>query len=304
MVHSIVTYHRGTITVESTLGQGTTFRVYLPGLTGTSDVQPAATRSLPAGSECILLVDEEPELAAVTRAMLERLSYVVVQRSNQVEALGAFRAMPQRFDVVLTIQQWLNVSSEAWVEELRRIRPEVAIVLCTGFSEPEPPALAAVRGIDAVCQKPIVIEELSHAIRRALRRRMIAVAPSRGRILVVDDEAETREMLTQTLGQAGYTVVPASTGPEGLQLHRQAPVDLVIINMLMPEQEGLDTMRILRHEDPVVRMIAISSGVQPYPLDLLKVAEHFGAQRMLSKPIQPQELLDTVRALLAQPDDV
>ncbi len=91
----------------------------------------------------------------------------------------------------------------------------------------------------------------------------------------------------------------ATDGREGLRQYQQAPTDGVITDILMPVQEGFETIRLLRQFDPAIRIIAISGGLST-SLDVLEVAKLLGAQQGLAKPIQPQVLLDAVRSLLAQ----
>ena len=122
------------------------------------------------------------------------------------------------------------------------------------------------------------------------------------RILVIDDEAQVRSMLQGVLDEEGYQVVVAADGREGLELYRQKPCELVITDLLMPEKEGLETIRELRHDFPGVKIIAISGGSRVNQgligADLLKLAKNFGALRVMQKPVELQTLLDTVQEML------
>jgi CheY-like chemotaxis protein len=122
------------------------------------------------------------------------------------------------------------------------------------------------------------------------------------RILLIDDDAPARDMLRQMLERAGYDVVEASNGREGLQRYQATAIDLIITDILMPEQDGLETIQELRRLTPEAKIIAISGGGQTGLLDLLPVAEKLGAQRILRKPLRRQEILDAVRQLLQHPD--
>jgi CheY-like chemotaxis protein len=119
------------------------------------------------------------------------------------------------------------------------------------------------------------------------------------RILLIDDDADARHILRLILERAGYLVVEAPDGRQGLQRYRDHPADLVITDILMPEQEGLETIRTLRQLDPAVKIVAISGASGT--LDFLEVAEKLGAQRMLRKPVDRQALLAAVEALLPEP---
>ncbi|GIX49050.1 MAG: transcriptional regulator [Candidatus Tectimicrobiota bacterium] len=118
------------------------------------------------------------------------------------------------------------------------------------------------------------------------------------RILVIDDEDQMRGMLRQALERAGYEVEEARNGREGLWRYRQAPVPLIITDILMPEKEGLEIIRALRREYPDVKIIAISGGGRTGNLNFLDIAAKLGAHRTLQKPFGLRELLQAVRELV------
>jgi DNA-binding response OmpR family regulator len=118
------------------------------------------------------------------------------------------------------------------------------------------------------------------------------------RILIIDDEDQARRMLHQVLERAGYEVVVARNGSEGLERFRAEPTDLIITDILMPEKEGLETIMDLRREFPQAKIIAMSGGGRAGNLNFLAIAEVLGAQRTLHKPFELQEMLTAVRDLL------
>jgi DNA-binding response OmpR family regulator len=122
------------------------------------------------------------------------------------------------------------------------------------------------------------------------------------RILIIEDDDLLRHMLRQGLEEAGYEVVEARNGEEGLQRYHAAPADLIITDILMPEKEGLETIIELRREVPGVKIIAISGGGQIGNLTFLEVARHLGAQRVLQKPFKLPEMLAAVREVLESPN--
>lgn len=119
------------------------------------------------------------------------------------------------------------------------------------------------------------------------------------RILVIDDEAQVRNVLRQMLEKAGHEVVEAPEGAAGLQVHREHLADLIITDILMPGKEGIETILALRKSVPKVKIIAISGGGRMNKVDLLSVAQEFGAARTLAKPFTRQELLAVVQEVLA-----
>lgn len=118
------------------------------------------------------------------------------------------------------------------------------------------------------------------------------------RILVIDDDWQMREMMHQALERAGYEVVDAANGKIGLNLHRDKPVDLVITDLIMPEKEGIETIRELRKDYPELKIIAISGGGRASAEGYLSVAKTIGADRTLSKPFDLKNILETVKELL------
>jgi CheY-like chemotaxis protein len=118
------------------------------------------------------------------------------------------------------------------------------------------------------------------------------------RILIIDDDEDFRSMLRMALEQDSYAVEEARNGREGLQRYVIAPPDVVITDLLMPEREGLETIRALRQMNPQVKIIAISGGGRSGRLNFLPLARMFGALRTLQKPFTLQQLHDVVREVV------
>lgn len=118
-------------------------------------------------------------------------------------------------------------------------------------------------------------------------------------VLVVDDEDQIRQLIRETLEQAGYDVQEARDGKEGLDRYRSKPADLVIMDILMPDQDGLESIMTLRREFPASRVIAITGGSDMIGiLNFLDVAKMLGARRTLQKPFEMKTLLDAAAAEL------
>jgi two-component system, response regulator, stage 0 sporulation protein F len=123
------------------------------------------------------------------------------------------------------------------------------------------------------------------------------------RVLIIDDDAPTRDVLCQLLNREGYETVEACNGREGVRCSQAASMDVIILDMLLPEQSGLEVIRALRGVDPAGPIIAISGYGHTGPLDVLRVAETFGVQRTFQKPFHLQELLKAVRDLMQDKDE-
>ena len=119
------------------------------------------------------------------------------------------------------------------------------------------------------------------------------------RILVIDDEDPIRRMLRAALEQRGHEVIEAREGKEALQLHRTAPVELVITDILMPEKDGLEVIMTLRREAPQLKVIAMSGGGRFKQTEALLIAEPLGAYATLRKPFDLEAMLEIVNKALA-----
>ncbi|MCB9365871.1 MAG: response regulator [Calditrichaeota bacterium] len=119
------------------------------------------------------------------------------------------------------------------------------------------------------------------------------------RILIVDDDPSIRQMLRSMLEREGHDVDVASNGAECLRLFRATSYELVITDIIMPEQEGIETIRRLRAEKPEIRVIAISGGGRIGPADYLSMAKLIGASATLAKPFERAALLEAVQSALS-----
>lgn len=118
-------------------------------------------------------------------------------------------------------------------------------------------------------------------------------------ILLIDDDPQIRDLFTESLSAAGHQVITAPDGAAGMAAYRKGPCDLVITDIVMPNQEGLETIRSLRREDPDIPIIAISGGGHLPPDLYLQAANVLGATRILEKPVGLTVLLATVAEVLA-----
>ena len=169
VVHGIVKNHRGAIQASSQVGVGSTFDVYFPKVEDYS-VESEAEPEEPVrgGNECILFVDDEPALEELGGRLLSGLGYEVVTRSSAWEALQLFKAKTMAFDLVITDMTMPQLTGEKLALEILRIRPEMPIILCTGFSEQINNERARSLGIRALVMKPFLKNEMARTIRRVL----------------------------------------------------------------------------------------------------------------------------------------
>ncbi|MBN2418079.1 MAG: PAS domain S-box protein [Deltaproteobacteria bacterium] len=170
IVHGIVKNYGGDITVENKLGHGATFNVYLPltdaKVTGEVNIN---REDIPKGTERILLVDDEEVAVYVSHRMLEKYGYTVTSTTRSMEALKIFKNNPCGFDLVITDMAMPNMTGETLAKEIMAIRPEMPVILCTGFSDNINEEKAKKLGIRCFVLKPIIMSELVKTIRQALK---------------------------------------------------------------------------------------------------------------------------------------
>ncbi len=119
------------------------------------------------------------------------------------------------------------------------------------------------------------------------------------KILVIDDNIAVRTTIVQMLEAEGYEVVSAEDGRRGLAVFRSAKPDLVVTDIIMPEKEGIETIRDIRDLSPKARIIAISGGGQIGNTDFLTIARALGASEVIAKPLDPDDFLSIVSRCLA-----
>lgn len=173
VVHGIITNHGGAITVSSEPGKGTTFEVFLPAIERPGDFQEKLNgRAVPRGTERILFVDDEEDLLYAGARMLKRLGYESVVFRSSLEALKAFRAKPDSFDLIITDQSMPHMTGTELAREALRIRPGMPIILCSGFSPDSGETItrqqAEASGIREVQMKPLGNAEMAGIIRKIL----------------------------------------------------------------------------------------------------------------------------------------
>ena len=174
VVHGIVEDHMGNIQVVSKFGSGSIFTVLIPLLNGvvTEESSPDK-KSLPLGTETILLVDDEETLVHVTKMTLNRFGYKVITALNGEDALETFGIARDAYDLVITDRTMPGMNGYELTLELRKIRPDIPVIMCSGFDEKEDKSNRDKSNINAFISKPLDKKRLALIVRRVLDEKTI-----------------------------------------------------------------------------------------------------------------------------------
>jgi two-component system cell cycle sensor histidine kinase/response regulator CckA len=168
VVHGIVKSYGGFIYVRSHPGKGTTFDILIPALESAVTADLVLEKPIPMGSESILFVDDETMIVDVGKSMLESLGYRVVAKSSPIEALETFCNNPESFDLVVTDMIMPKMTGLDLAEKIIRIRPNIPIIMCTGFGVTISEEKGIRYGVRDIIFKPILRRDMAAAIRKAL----------------------------------------------------------------------------------------------------------------------------------------
>jgi len=286
VVHGIMQTHDGGITVESKPGAGTRFDLYFPAIENAAMETKAPVENIVRGQgERILYIDDEETLAVLSQQTLQWLGYTVQAETSPLRALDAIRQAGNAIDLVITDLAMPGLSGLELAAEIRRLRPGLPIILTTGYAPNLSGKNIGELGIAELVVKPPTAQRLAEAVHRVLAaRRKVSV-------LLIDDDDAVRDAFSGALRERGYAVTEAPNGRAGVLAYTQEPTDVVITDLVMPEKEGLETIREIRAFNREARIIAISGGGRVSAVSYLQPAKQFGAKEILAKPFSIDDLV-------------
>jgi len=170
VVHGIVKKHDGAIKIESNVGRGTTVEVLFPLIETQTETGTEESETLEMGKERILLVDDEPSIVRMITQMLTRSGYEVIGKTSSASALNVFKKAPEQFDLVISDLTMPEISGDQLVQAIKKIRPGMPIILCTGHSNCMDESEAKELGIEAFIIKPFSRKNITEVISKVLHK--------------------------------------------------------------------------------------------------------------------------------------
>ena len=287
-VYGIVEQSGGRIRLQSQPGAGTVFKIFLP-----RTDNPRTEQALPAGEELargagtILLIEDNAELRELTEEVLSSAGYTVLAAEDGPAAFRLAERYNGEIRLLLTDYVLPGMNGKEIATRLAAARPDMKVLFMSGYTGL---TIANEAGQTAeFIEKPWTPDGLCMKLKQ-----LLSPAAAIQRILVVDDEPGIRSWLGEVLESAGYRILTAADGHEARDLAKENPVDLVITDLVMPREEGIEMIRALRKQCPQIKIIAMS-GV--FGASLLRAAELFGAHASLPKPLDADVLLGCIRRL-------
>jgi len=294
-VYGIVRQSGGWIWVYSEPGKGSTFKVYLPRAEPrSSDAQLELVQpDLQKGTETVLLVEDEPALLKLAASSLENCGYTILKASNGPAAIEIAAKHPGPIHLLLTDVIMPGMNGRELSNCLAPVRPEMRVLYMSGYTDDVIGSAGTLDSHVAYLQKPFSPNDLARRVREVLS------AKSSVKVLVVDDDAAVRRFLHRALEAAGFDVREAVDGRQAVAAVRSDRFSAIVLDLVMPEQEGIETIRILRSDFPAIPILAISGA---YGGTYLPLAKPLGAHSVMMKPIEPDALVREIRKLISATD--
>lgn len=241
----------------------------------------------PDSGATLLVVDDDEGLRALACAVLRQAGYRLLEADSGGRAMELLEENASRIRLLITDIVMPDMSGPELAQWARWSRRELEVLYISGYNERVP---LAARWSSAFLLKPFANQALVAKVRQILDK------PRRNpTILVADDDVSVRGLFREVLAARGYRVLEAGDGRQAMNMLALEPVDLLITDLVMPDQEGLETIRRLRQAGVDLRIIAVSGAVNDY----LQVARLLGANSVVAKPLSPDALLEAVQRVLA-----
>jgi CheY-like chemotaxis protein len=289
-VYGIVRQSGGHIWLYSEPGVGTTFKMFFPSVDAPEAISSEVAHEIaPRGTETILVVEDDPAVRILVEDILASAGYRVLAAEDGPSALQVAQQHSGEIDLLLTDVVLPKMGGREVASNLTRLRPSIKVLFMSGYTGRSATQHGTLDSDVHFLPKPFSPDALCEKVRAVLTARM----PVR-KVLVVDDEPAIRSLLAEILNDSGFQTFTAEDGRQARELSRHNPVDLVITDLAMEGEEGIELIRALRKEIPHARIIAMSGT---FGADVLAAARALGADATLTKPVSQSTLLRSIEAL-------
>jgi CheY-like chemotaxis protein len=272
----------------------------------------------------ILLIEDDDALRQMLVTALRGAGHEVSEASNGCEGVQMFKQV--LFDLVITDIFMPEEDGIETIFELKSTAPAVKVIAISGggrwvqhgraLRADEPLEMARHFGADRVFKKPVKLQKLLEAIGDLVKispktdtpqdsQSLLMQGASRKRVLIIEDDAQQRQLFKTALENAGYEVFEAVDGQIGQEVQNQHRCDLVVTDIFMPNQDGIEMLFGLKAQFPNTKVIAVSGGGRWTPYgnqqqadEPLQMARRFGADRTLKKPVKLRQLVTLADELL------
>jgi PAS domain S-box-containing protein len=290
MVQGIVLQSGGCISTQNEAGHGVTFHMHLPGCgsqwapDGSLESSPDTNRI----SATILLVEDDALLREYTSECLREIGYRVIEAADGASGIEIGRQQANQIDLLITDVMMPKKNGRDVALALAALSPGMQVLFLSGYSEDIIPRDGPLEPGFEFLAKPFDPDQLERKVKK-----MLETSGRPKNILVVDDEPSVRKLIAGILADCGYSVAEAVDGDSAIQrAQRQAP-DLIIMDLVMPNREGIETIRHFHKTFPCLPIIAMSGNGQ-----YLEPAKGLGASAVLVKPFDAGHLLSAVRTVI------
>jgi len=288
--YGIIKQSDGHILLEGEPGIGTTCQVFLPQTCDGSEAAPSKpAQGKTRRNETILVVEDDPAIRLLVEEILAGAGYKVLIAGNGPRAIELADEYEGVIHLLLTDVVLPNMGGKEIAGRVGLVRPETKVLFMSGYAG----NVADERGnlgLDVeFLQKPFTPEALCEKIGG-----LLSTSSAIRRILVVDDDPSLRNLLAQTLDGAGFQAFTAEDGRDARLQIEEHRIDLVITDLAMPGEEGMELIRALKKEQPAVKIVAMSGA---FGTDVLRVARALGADISLVKPLSKETLLQSIDQL-------
>ncbi len=291
-VQGIIKQSGGHIFIDSKPGIGTTVKLYFPsaGDAKENPVHPTP-HDAPQGWETILLVEDDEDVRAYTKLILDGLGFTVLVAASGLDAVELAATFQGDIALLITDVIMPGMNGRQLAEALTASRPPLRVLYVSGYTENAVSHRGALDvGLNFLA-KPFMPEDLAKKVRSILTE-----PASKVTVLVVDDDDAVREYFSQVMLRAGYAVIQSPDGADAMKKLRESPVHAILLDIVMPGQEGIETMQQLRREFSGIPVVAVSGSSRGS--DYLRAAKAMGARKILTKPISEEDLVAAMREIL------